>query len=91
MEILEYLRSIIEFLVDHIKLAIIFTIIGVSFAILPTEQLILNISSYTTWSLLLACANIIAVYVPIYYIASLFGIDLDLNNIITRGEAGWVI
>ena len=85
MEILEYLKSIIEFLFDYIKLAIIFTIIGVGFALLPIEQPILNMSSYMSWSLLLACANIIAVYVPIYYIAGLFGIDLDLNNNNVRG------
>ncbi len=80
MEILWHLRNIVEFLIDHIKLAIIFTIIGVGIALLPIEQPILNMSSYTTWSLLLACANIIAVYVPVYYMAGLFGIDLDLNN-----------
>ena len=80
MEILEYLNNIISFLIDHIKLSILFIIVGIGVSFLPVEQSFLNISSYSIWSLLLATVNIIAVSVPVRYIANLFGIDLDLGN-----------
>jgi hypothetical protein len=80
MEIFEYVRNFVEFVNDHVQLAIIFVVVGTGFTLLPMEQQILGLYSYTLWSLLLAVGNIIAVYVPAYYTAALFGIDLDLSS-----------
>lgn len=85
MQIIDWLLGFVQFIIEHLVLAIYFAIIAAGFLIMssieqPHLQTQFHISLTPILSLLIAVGNIVLLYGVLSFILEPFNIDLDLSK-----------